>query len=59
MAGTGLGKFTGPEKIRYRGSLHFKTMSKGSLASMNNVVGMFEHESDMEGNVSSKSWEWK
>jgi hypothetical protein len=57
--GTGLGQFKGAGKIRYKGSLHFKTMSKGSLASMNNVVGVFEHDGDIEGNVSTKTWEWK
>jgi len=57
--GTGIGQFKGPGKIRYRGSLHFKTMSKGSLSSMNNIVGVFEHEGDLEGNVSTKTWEWK
>jgi hypothetical protein len=57
--GTGLGQMKSPGKIRYKGSLHFKTMSKGSLSSMNNVVGVFEHEGDMEGNVSTKTWEWK
>jgi len=56
---TGLGKFSGPGKISFRGSLHLKTMSKGSLASMNNVVGVFEHESDMDGNLATKTWEWK
>jgi len=57
--GTGQGQFKGSGKIRYRGSLHFKTMSKGNLSSMNNVVGVFEHDGDIEGNVSTKTWEWK
>jgi len=30
-----------------------------TLSSMNNVVGVFEHEGDMEGNVSTKIWDWK
>jgi hypothetical protein len=57
--GTGIGHFKGPGKMSFRGSLHFKTSSKGSLASLNNVVGVYEHEGDMEGNVSTRTWEWK
>ena len=57
--GTGIGRFKGLGKIRFKGSLHFKTMSKGSISSMNNVVGVFEYDGDMEGNVSTKTWEWK
>ena len=56
--GTGLGQFRGPGKTRYSGSLHFKTMSRGSLLPMKNVVGVFKHDGDMEGNVSTKTWEW-
>ena len=57
--GQGLGAFTAPGKVRFRGSLFFSTESKGKLASMNNIVCVFEHEGDMEGNISSKVWEWK
>jgi hypothetical protein len=58
--GNGIGKFVqGGEKIRFAGAIYLSTQSKGSLASMNNVAVIFEHESDMAGNVTSKGWEWK
>jgi hypothetical protein len=57
--GQGLGAFTGPGKVRFRGSLIYTTQSKGKLASMNNVFGVFEHFGDMEGEMTSTVWEWK
>jgi len=57
--GYGTGKFTADGKIRFVGSVHYSTQSKGSLASVNSTVMVFEHVSDMEGNISTKAWEWK
>jgi hypothetical protein len=57
--GNGIGKFVSQGKIRYTGAIFLSTQSKGSLASLNNVVVIFEHEGDMEGDISSKGWEWK
>ena len=57
--GYGIGRFTGPGKIRFTGSLFFKTSSTGKLAFLNNLVGVFEYETDESGNTSSKVWEWK
>jgi hypothetical protein len=57
----GIGKFTGPEKIRFHGSVFYQTTSTGGgkLSFLNNVVGVFEYEGDEEGNCSVKVWEWK
>ena len=57
--GQGIGRFIGPGKIRFIGSLFFSTSSTGKLAFLNNLVGVFEYESDESGNTSSKVWEWK
>jgi hypothetical protein len=57
--GQGIGRFTGPGKIRFTGSLLFNTSSTGKLAFLNNLVGVFEYESDESGNTSAKVWEWK
>ena len=57
--GQGIGRFTSPGKIRFTGSLFFSTSSTGKLAFLNNVVGVFEYESDESGNTSAKAWEWK
>ena len=57
--GYGIGRFTSPGNIRLTGSLFFSTSSTGKLAFLNNLVGVFEYESDESGNTSAKVWEWK
>jgi hypothetical protein len=58
--GQGIGRFSSPGKISFRGSLFFRTNSKdGKLSFLNNLVGVFEYEVDEMGNCSSKVWEWK
>ncbi len=57
--GQGIGRFTAPGKIRFTGSLFFNTSSTGKLAFLNNLVGVFEYETDESGNTSAKVWEWK
>lgn len=44
---------------KYRGSHFYSTSSTGKLASLNNVVGLFEAETDAKGTTSLKIWEWK
>ena len=60
--GQGVGRFTGPGKVSFRGAIYFRTPSAsegGNLSSLNNVVAVFEYEADEMGNCSAKSWEWK
>lgn len=57
--GQGIGRFTSPGKIRFTGSLFFSTASTGRLSFLNNLVGVFEYETDESGNTSAKVWEWK
>jgi hypothetical protein len=57
--GQGIGRFTSPGKIRFTGSLFFNTSSTGKLAFLNNLVGVFEYESDESGETAAKVWEWK
>ena len=57
--GQGIGRVTSPGKIRFAGSLFFSTSSTGKLTFLNNLVGVFEYESDESGNTSAKAWEWK
>ncbi|HZC50381.1 MAG TPA: hypothetical protein VE244_15130 [Nitrososphaeraceae archaeon] len=58
--GQGIGRFSSPGKISFRGSLFFSTNSQNrKLAFLNNMVGVFEYEVDEMGNCSSKVWEWK
>jgi hypothetical protein len=57
----GIGRFTSPGKIRFHGSVFYRTTpaSGGKLSSLNNTVGVFEYEEDKQGNCSVKVWEWK
>src|SRR5437660_8826482 len=49
--GQGIGRFTSPGKIRFTGSLFFSRSSTGKLAYLNNLVGVFEYQSDESGNT--------
>jgi hypothetical protein len=57
--GEGVGRFSSSGSIKWRGSVFFRTSSGGKLAFLNNIVGVFESEIDVDGNFSEKAWEWK
>jgi hypothetical protein len=60
--GHGIGKFIGPGKVSFRGSVLFRTPSDaagGKLSFLNSTVAVFEYELDEMGNCSTKSWEWR
>jgi hypothetical protein len=60
--GQGIGKFTAPGKVSFRGSIFLRTPSTsdgGKLSSLNNMVAVFEYEADESGSCFTKSWEWK
>ena len=57
--GQGIGRFTGPGKVSFRGSLFFRTPSTsegGKLSYLNGMVGVFEYEVDELGNCSAKTY---
>jgi len=53
------GRITPSGSVKWRGAHFNRTSSKGKLAFLDNVVGVFEAEIDAEGNVSQNTWEWK
>jgi hypothetical protein len=57
--GQGIGHISPDGKIVFRGSLFFSTTSTGKLAFLNNMVGIFQYETDALGNTSAKVWGWK
>jgi hypothetical protein len=57
--GQGIGRFVSQGRIRFAGSLFYRTSSSGQLGFPNNLVGVFEYESDEQGNSFSRIWEWK
>jgi hypothetical protein len=56
--GSGLGKFGAGGSVSYRGAIYYRTSSQ-KLARLNNACGVFEFETDADGNTSGKVWEWK
>lgn len=57
--GQGVGRFTGRGTgVSWRGAVYYQTASP-SLARLNGVAGIFEYETDEEGNTHAKLWEWK
>jgi hypothetical protein len=48
------------QKRTDRGSVFCRTFSKGKLAFVNNMVGVFEYEANLEDGIAEgKVWEWK
>ena len=57
--GQGIAHYSG-QKRRDVGSVFCRTPSAtGKLAFLNNMVGVFEYETDEMGNSEGKIWEWK
>src|SRR6516225_130904 len=56
--GQGMGRFDTGGGVSYRGAIHFVTAT-GKLANLACMVGVFEHSTDSNDNVTSKLWEWK
>jgi len=56
--GQGTGRFKPGGGVSYRGSIHFLSAA-GKLANLAGMVGVFEHSTDANDNVTSKLWEWK
>ena len=54
----GIGRFTGPEKISFRGLATMGPSGTGSLAAVNSLLIAFEVEIDGD-NIFLKGWEWK
>ncbi|HKG89809.1 MAG TPA: hypothetical protein VKA95_15935 [Nitrososphaeraceae archaeon] len=57
--GEGIGRFGSSGGVKWRGSVFSRTSSGGKLAFLNNMIGVFENEIDVDGNFSEKIWEWK
>lgn len=56
--GSGIGTLKKGGNVSYRGIIYFQTAS-AKLARLNSVGGAFELETDAEGKMHSKMWEWK
>ena len=56
--GQGIAHYSGQTR-RDVGSIFCRTSSNGKLAFLNNMVGVFEYESEERGTSKGKIWEWK
>ena len=56
--GQGTGRIAPGVGVSYRGAVHFRN-GTGKLARLSGTVGVFEHSTDPNDNVTSKIWEWK
>ena len=59
IRGQGIGRMTESGGIRYVGSNFYSTISKGKLAILNNLAGVFEYDVEEDGSYTGKTWEWK
>jgi hypothetical protein len=53
----GIGRLIDSGRVRLSGISHYSTRSVSKLAFFNNFAGIFEYESDGQGNISSRLWE--
>src|SRR5262245_58634693 len=56
--GAGRGRLTKHGGGSFRGAIYYRTTSS-KLAYVNEIAGVYEHETDRDGNVTTKVWEWK
>jgi len=56
--GAGVGAFKERGAVSYRGAIYYHTAS-AKFSRLNSVAGVFEFDSDENGNTQSKVWEWK
>ncbi|WP_406200293.1 hypothetical protein OH807_19030 [Kitasatospora sp. NBC_01560] len=57
--GSGIGRFTGPGgAMAWRGAIYFESQSE-SFAGLNDVVGLFEFDTDGSGSGTVTVHEWK
>jgi hypothetical protein len=57
--GEGIGRIDSSGGVKWRGSVFSRASSGGKLSFLNNMIGVFEAEIDIDGNFSEKIWEWK
>ena len=59
FTGHGTGYVDEARKMRYAGSIFFKSLSAGKIGFLTNVFGVFENDVDESDNIVIRVWEWK
>lgn len=56
--GAGRGRFTEQGGVSFRGAVYYQTSAE-KFARLNGVAIIYEHDTDRDGGVVTKYWEWK
>jgi hypothetical protein len=56
--GAGRGRFTEQGGVSFRGAVYYQTSAE-KFARLNGVAIIYEHDTDRDGGVATKYWEWK
>jgi hypothetical protein len=56
--GNGIGHLGAGGAVSFRGAIYYEKAS-GSLAGVNNKVGVYEYEVSADGSTRGQTWEWK
>jgi hypothetical protein len=56
--GAGRGRFTDQGGVSFRGAVYYQTTSE-RLQRLNGVAIVYEHDSDGDGNIVTRYWEWQ
>jgi len=56
--GSGVGTMKKDGSISYRGAIYYQSSSP-KWARLNRIAGVFEYETDAQGNTVGNVWEWK
>jgi len=59
FTGHGMGYFDEARKMKYAGSIFFKSLSAGKIDFLTNVFGVFENDVDEFDNIVIRIWEWR
>lgn len=51
------GEITADGRVIFRGSMFFSSSTPGELAFLDNLVGIYDYESDLAGNAKRIVWE--
>ena len=56
--GSGVGTIKKDGSVSYRGAIYYQS-SSSKWTRLNKIAGVFEYETDAEGNTVGNVWEWK
>ena len=52
------GEITSDGRVLFRGSMFFNSSPSGELAFLDDIIGVYDYESDLAGNAERTVWKW-